>query len=197
MKTMQRNGLATALVFVVGAGVATVAATRKSAGTPPSRGRRNSQPKVNAPGLGAIRGHRKWYRVTKAPAYLDHNIDSLCRMPTNDEVAMADKKNPHDRKFFNVYVNRAGQKTMLTTANLKFPVGSIIVKEKLPSKHSRRPELLTVMIKRERAYNPAGGNWEYLVLNGAATKIDGRGVLQTCQSCHITRRQTDYLFLNY
>lgn len=86
---------------------------------------------------------------------------------------------------------------MLSQKSPRFPEGSIIVKEKLPARDSQAPELLTVMIKQKRGYNPTRGDWEYMVVDGAGTRIEGRGKLQNCQSCHIANKKTDYVFRTY
>ncbi len=78
-----------------------------------------------------------------------------------------------------------------------FPVGSIIVKEKLATPSSSEPELLTVMTKREPGYNPRNGDWEYMALDGSGTKVQARGRLDRCQGCHILVKHTDYVSRNY
>ncbi len=107
------------------------------------------------------------------------------------------KRNPHQDKFITVYVNDAGRRAMLSQKKPKFPVGSVIVKEKLPAVDSQSPELLTVMIKQRKGFNPAGGDWEYMVLDGTGTKIEGRGRLENCQACHLANQKTDYVFRSY
>ncbi len=79
----------------------------------------------------------------------------------------------------------------------KFPEGSVIVKEKSLSENSSSLELLTVMIKQKKGFNATTGDWEYMVVNGAGTKVEGRGNLENCQSCHILNKQTDYVFRSY
>ncbi|WP_394796455.1 hypothetical protein [Armatimonas sp.] len=66
-----------------------------------------------------------------------------------------------------------------------FPVGTVLVKEKFDNpKGSGTPELLTAMVKREKGYNPACYDWEFLVLDGKAERVLERGKLARCQSCH-------------
>ncbi|WP_309718661.1 hypothetical protein [Armatimonas sp.] len=66
-----------------------------------------------------------------------------------------------------------------------FPVGTVLVKEKLDNpKGTGTPELLTAMVKREKGYNPACYDWEFLVLDGKAERILEHGKLARCQSCH-------------
>jgi hypothetical protein len=100
-------------------------------------------------------------------------------------------------KWVTVFVNKIGERAMLHQKKPAFPQGTLIVKEKLPDPQSSSPELLTVMLKRESGYNPAGGNWEYLVLDGAGKQIQARGKLENCQSCHAQWKGTDYVSRAY
>ena len=86
---------------------------------------------------------------------------------------------------------------MLEQSNPNFPEGSVIVKEKLPGKASQEPELLTVMIKRAKGFNPTSGDWEYMVVDGTGTTVQARGKLENCQSCHTGNSRTDYVFRSY
>lgn len=85
----------------------------------------------------------------------------------------------------------------MTKLSPKFPVGSIIVKEKLGSPDSTQPELLTAMIKRGPGYNPESGDWEYLVLDGAASKIIEQGKLTRCSGCHRPYQSSDFVTRTY
>ena len=86
---------------------------------------------------------------------------------------------------------------MLTKKNPKFPVGTVIVKEKLTTAESKDVELLTVMIKREKGYNSEVGDWEFLTFNGAGTETTARGKLENCQTCHLVEKSTDYVSRRY
>ena len=86
---------------------------------------------------------------------------------------------------------------MMEKRNPSFPVGSVIIKEKLPEKSSQTPELLTVMIKHEKGFNPATGDWEFMVVDGSGTKVTSRGKLENCQGCHLAKPRTDYIFRSY
>lgn len=78
-----------------------------------------------------------------------------------------------------------------------FPQGSIVVKEKLTTSKSTTPELLTVMVKREPGYNPNSGDWEYMVFDGSGKRVQARGKLENCQSCHMSDQDTDYVSRAY
>lgn len=86
---------------------------------------------------------------------------------------------------------------MTTKQRPKFPIGSMIVKEKLGSPDSTTPEVLTAMIKREPGYNPDSGDWEYLVLDGAASKIVEQGKLTRCSGCHRPYQHSDFITRTY
>jgi hypothetical protein len=103
----------------------------------------------------------------------------------------------HGRKYVTVYVNNIGRQAMLEQRDPKFPEGSVIVKEKLPDQSSQTPELMTVMIKRGKGFNPPSGDWEYMVVDGTGTKVLEQGKLENCQTCHTVSTGSDYIFRSY
>jgi hypothetical protein len=138
--------------------------------------------------FGPTRGYQKWVKVTPKPVvFQDPKLALLCR-----DVVPSD--NPHQNQRFLVYVNPAGSQAMRDPVP-RFPPGSVIVKEKLDRPESRTPELMTVMVKHKAGYQPEMGDWEYVVLDsaGAVTARD----LQRCQSCHASKKATDYVFRGY
>ncbi len=83
---------------------------------------------------------------------------------------------------------------MKAEAPLQFPRGSIIVREKLSKAEDSQPELLTVMIKRERGFNRAANDWEFLLVDGAATKVLERQKKGSCLDCHVSQKQRDFVY---
>jgi hypothetical protein len=144
----------------------------------------------------SIRGYREWTRVNPVPADLPSPLAQLCAAPTARQIEM-DSGSPHKDKFITVYVNELGTKAMMQERNPRFPKGSVIVKEKLPSKDSTSPELLTVMIKREKGYNLGNGDWEYMALDGDGKEVRASGRLEKCQACHQRAEYGDYVYRNY
>jgi hypothetical protein len=142
-----------------------------------------------------ITGYRGWTKVNTEPQLMPDQTALLCA-PASPGVAAA-AQNPHRNKYITVYVNELGRKAMLEQKSPAFPEGSVIVKEKLAEKSSQAPELMTVMIKHAKGFNPASGDWEYMVVDGTGTKVLARGKLENCQSCHSGRPGTDYLFRTY
>jgi Cytochrome P460 len=142
-----------------------------------------------------ITGYRGWTKVNTEPQLMPDQTAALCA-PASPALSTA-TQNPHRNKYITVYVNELGRKAMLEQKSPAFPEGSIIVKEKLQDKSSPAPELMTVMIKRGKGFNPTSGDWEYMVVDGTGTKVMARGKLDNCQSCHRGKPGTDYVFRTY
>lgn len=96
-----------------------------------------------------------------------------------------------------MYVNATGHPTYVSEDVTSFPEGSIIVREKLTNRNGWIPELLAVMMKRGKGFNRAGGDWEYLVFDGAGTEVRERGNLAGCNSCHARQKESDFVFRAY
>lgn len=140
-----------------------------------------------------VAGYKKWTKVNNKAEIMESDVAVMCA-PATTQLR---PKNPHKDKFINVYINSIGKEEMLTKKNPKFPVGTVVVKEKLSAPDSQTPELLTVMIKREKDFNPEVGDWEFLTFNGGATEITARGKLENCQACHLGYKQNDFITRTY
>lgn len=148
-------------------------------------------------------GYRQWAKVNPQPQYLASKLDFLCAAPTQQMLA-EDAKNPHLHNFMQCYVNPTGTEAMLHQKHPIFPVGSVIVKEKLPFVASggqqtpqadfAHPALLTAMVKHAAGYDPAHGDWEFVVMDGNGKHVQARGHLANCQSCHAEKKRNDYVF---
>ena len=136
--------------------------------------------------------YRKWTLVNPTPQLMDPLPSISCAI-----IPGREKSSPHLHKYISVFVNPLGREAMMTKRSPKFPVGSMIVKEKLGSPDSTTPEVLTAMIKREPGYNPESGDWEYLVLDGPATKIVEQGKLARCSGCHQSYQSSDFVTRTY
>ena len=147
-------------------------------------------------GSEVVEGYKQWTRVNPVPAVFHSQIAIQCVAPTAKQSEM-ETGNPHRDKFITVYVNDIGRHAMMEEKVPRFPQGSVIVKEKLPSRDSSEPELLTVMTKREPGYNRQNGDWEYIALDGSGKSVQARGRLESCQACHMMVQATDYVSRNY
>lgn len=144
--------------------------------------------------LEAVKGYGKWKKANTQPVRLTTGFDALCRGITPEEHQSHQKVNPHFERFITVYVNKLGEQAMMKGGT--FPVGSVVMKEKR-EKQNGPVVLSTVMIKREKGYNPTCGDWEFAALNADATKTDGEGKLESCMKCHIEQKKNDFVFKTY
>ena len=144
------------------------------------------------PLLSSLSGYKKWTLVNPVPQQMEP-------LAAIDCVAIIGRTegSPHLHKYVSVYVNETGRAAMMTQRSPSFPPGSMIVKEKLNNKSSQTPELLTAMIKHEKGYNQGSGDWEYAVLDGAASEIKERGKLASCQDCHSKYKHSDFVTRTY
>jgi hypothetical protein len=154
-------------------------------------------PRATIAGAELVAGYKGWTRVNPEPAVFHSKIAIQCYMPPPEQLKLEREQNPHRDKFVTVYVNDAGRRAMLEERSPRFPVGSLVVKEKLPARDSKEPELLTAMLKHEAGYDPEGGDWEYFVLDGRGTELRARGKLETCRACHQLYPHTDFVARNY
>lgn len=156
-----------------------------------------SEPRV-ATAVKEIEGYKNWEKVNPIPLFMRARVAQDCAALFSAKGVPLDlSNNPHRNKYFTVFVNDVGKKAMLGQKNPLFPIGSVIVKEKLPAKDSSTPELLTVMIKQSKGFNPASGDWEYMVVDASGTRIEARGDLENCQECHVSNSNADYVFRTY
>ena len=156
------------------------------------------QPQKPIAGAELVAGYRAWTRVNKEPARFHLVRPTDCALPPPDaEMRTERPDNPHMDKFINVFVNDAGRRSMSEELRPRFPVGSLVVKEKLPARDASEPELLTAMLKREAGFDPEGGDWEYLVLDGRGREVRARGKLESCRACHQAVADTDFVSRNY
>jgi len=93
-----------------------------------------------------------------------------------------------------VYVNSLAREFVSAAPSIQFPPGAIIVREKLAKADDARPQLLAVMIKRVRGFNPKANDWEFLMLDGATNKILERQKEGSCLDCHAAQKQRDFVY---
>jgi hypothetical protein len=152
----------------------------------------HSSPSLPESDLASLAKYRQWTLVNPTPQLMEPLAAISCAI-----IPGRQEPSPHLHKYISVFVNAVGREEMMARQSPKFPIGSIIVKEKLGSADSTTPELLTAMIKRGPGYNPENGDWEYLVLDGAASKIIEQGKLTRCSGCHRPYQHSDFVTRTY
>jgi hypothetical protein len=151
-----------------------------------------SSPSVPVSDLLTLAKYRQWTLVNPTPQLMAPASAISCAITVG-----RDQSSPHVNKYVSVFVNPVGRDQMMSKQDPRFPVGTMIVKEKLGSPDSTKPELLTAMIKRGPGFNPESGDWEYLVLDGAASMIVEQGKLTKCSSCHNFYKDSDFITRSY
>lgn len=151
-----------------------------------------SSPNVDDSDLATLAKYRRWTLVNPTPQLMQPLSAISCAI-----IPGRNDQSPHLNKYVSVFVNPVGREAMMTRLSPKYPVGTMIVKEKLGSSDSTKPEMLTAMIKRRPGYNPESGDWEYLVLDGAALMIIEQGKLTRCSGCHQPYKSSDFITRNY
>ena len=152
----------------------------------------NSFPSAPDGDLQTLSKYRQWTLVNPTRQLMEPLSALSCAI-----IPGRQEPSPHLHKYVSVFVNPVGREAMMTKRKPKFPVGSMIVKEKFGSPDSTAPEMLTAMIKREPGYNEESGDWEYLVLDGAASKIVEQGKLTRCSVCHNSYQHSDFVTRTY
>ena len=152
----------------------------------------HSSPIAPVSDLASLAKYRQWTLVNPTPQLMEPVAATSCAI-----ISGRQEPSPHLNKYVSVFVNPVGREEMMTKQRPKFPIGSMIVKEKLGSADSTTPEVLTAMIKRGPGYNPESGDWEYLVLDGAASKIIEQGKLTQCSGCHRAYQYSDFVTRTY
>lgn len=117
--------------------------------------------------------------------------------PRPGEVSPSSRSSDNDRPthtttFGFAYVNDLGR-SAFQQKPFRFPAGSIIVRERLPTLTSQ-PDVLVVMVKHERNFNRKANGWEFLTINGDATKILKREKGGNCLKCHASAADNDFVF---
>jgi hypothetical protein len=139
-----------------------------------------------------ISGYTGWTKVNPEPHFL---ASFLCRVITPAEVVNGPLA--HRDSAITVFVNDHGRDAMLKQAHPRFPVGTVIVKEKRVAdvaKGKPRGRLLMTVMEKKAGEN--GGTWEYSAYDEKGRRMEGVRT-QQCQSCHEKVRADDFVFRDY
>jgi hypothetical protein len=128
--------------------------------------------------LGLIRRRDKLERVTSTPVDMDARTALDCRAPTAPRP-----EGPHKGARLQLFISPEAADSLFDPWG-GFPVGTLILKEKLPKQSDSGPELITGMLKRETGFWPELGDWEFFTTDGKASALTSRGKLETCAECH-------------
>ncbi len=96
-----------------------------------------------------------------------------------------------------VYVNNLARHALMEEKNPRFPVGSVIVREKLTKVGDSKAQMLVVMVKREKGFNSKARDWEFLMTDGEMSKVLRREKTGGCRDCHEQQKKQDFVFRLY
>ncbi len=132
-------------------------------------------------------------KVNDKPVFMMPQVSMLCVSPTAVQDSAANF--PHNNNYINVYVNDTAFIPMTSSKKPKFKTGSVLIKEKLTALDTSfsAPTLFTIMIKREKGYNPACGDWEFATVETKSWHVN-RGKIEKCMSCHKNYTQKDFIY---
>ncbi len=123
-------------------------------------------------------------------------------MPTNDSPPPKPKKkpkNPHKAEIstFGVVFANDLANAEIEKDKPKFPVGSIIVREKNLTENAETPETVIAMVKRKKGFSKKTGDWEFFTFDGKDLKVQKRETKGNCADCHSNTKKTDWVFRDY
>lgn len=131
---------------------------------------------------------RKLVRITAEPFPVNAADLALCRGPIGPT-------DPHNG-WIHVYVTQSGQEVMKSGKGV-YPVGTVILKQKLGDAAGKKAEFFTGMVKRGKGYDREAGDWEFFVMNSEATVARVPLNVQSCVECHAPFRATDFVSRRY
>jgi hypothetical protein len=160
-------------------------------------------PAVNVEVL--ARNYAELTLITAEPVLVDPQLASLCVGIRPQFVDDAQKENgPHAHTSVRIFMNEIATGAFRDAA-AKYPVGSVIVKEKqglgydlvnddgeLKRNAAKTASGVGGMIKRPAGYDPDHGDWEYFYFEEPAKVEQGR--IASCVECHRGAAATDYVF---
>jgi cytochrome P460 len=133
--------------------------------------------------------YRSYRLLTPEPIAVSPTIVALCIPPSEELLALERlRTGPHFNGWVKLYANTAAVAGF--EAASAFPVGAVVVKEKLAEGGSVSG--VGGMRKREPGYDAPNGDWEYFYSDRSAASVYGR--IANCIACHTKAKATDYVY---
>lgn len=131
-------------------------------------------------------------RATKEPYAVPAAASFACAPPTVTQKPSTGRTYPHATFGMHVYLNALADDALGKKAPT-YPVGALIVKEKLNSDG----EVIGVggMIKHAAGFDTDNGDWEYFYADKGGPLTQGKMV--TCAQCHSNAREKDFVFAKW
>jgi hypothetical protein len=137
----------------------------------------------------------KLVRITDQPKRMRPNVSALC-LPAVQRPDHGTLVKQQDA-VIHVYVSPEGVAAMNKRDASRFPVGTLILKQKLAGKSFESVVLYTGMLKREMGYNADCGDWEFFTMSADGRSVTSRGRLESCMACHKGYASSDFVTKSY
>ena len=134
--------------------------------------------------------YKAFPRLTREPRAVSRRLAQLCRVLWPEEIAQdREQYGPHSLAWVHVYANEAAA-AELARSRRPFPVGAVIVKEKLGEQQAVAG--IGAMQKMPPGYDPEGGDWQYVYVDESGKLAQGR--LENCRTCHMRAKERDHVY---
>lgn len=149
----------------------------------------------------ALRGYaQSMHKMTEQPHSVGGEFTTRCSL-SPAATALMDHTGPHSGHAINVFMNDVAQRHFAAKPYGEYPVGSIIVKEKLTISPSTavKPSIVAFagLIKHPPGYNQATDNWEFFYAGFDGKLQRGtKDMLASCADCH-KRAMGDFIFADF
>jgi hypothetical protein len=129
-------------------------------------------------------------RLTTEPVIVSLRLAMACAAPSLAVRAEEERRaGPHSGALINLYADDRAKKAIEARVR-RFPIGAVIVKEKLADHDTATA--VGGMVKRAPGFDPDNGDWEYFYAVRSGGFASGR--LSTCIACHARAKSDDYVF---
>lgn len=133
--------------------------------------------------------------LKKAGSGIGNIFTSKSKKTDGKSNAPAAETSDHGFSYGVVYANEIAALEM-KKASGKFPVGSMIARERLDSLATTSPTAVIAMVKRELGFSRSTSDWEFLSFTGSDLKLLSRQTAGSCVECHTKARNTDWVFID-
>lgn len=133
--------------------------------------------------------YKSFQRLTEAPMQVSRSLSTAC-IPADPSAfeQELERSGPHAQALVHLY-SHGVEASILASRERQFPVGTIVVKEKLAGDTA---DGVGGMQKMEPGYDPEGGDWLYFYSSGSGRFTTGR--LENCRSCHLRAKESDFVY---
>jgi hypothetical protein len=135
--------------------------------------------------------YKSFDRLTAEPVEVSAWLSAACAPDVGGSRREheVERAGPHAEALAQLY-SHGVDASIFASPERQFPVGTIVVKEKLASDLTATG--VGGMQKMEPGYDPEGADWLYFYSSPSSGFTSGR--LDTCRSCHLRARESDFVY---